>query len=617
MTRLLWLAAAVVAGTTPLCAQTRETEPNNSPATANTVALGGQAAGAIDVDEPGSPNHDPDYWTFDATSGDTLAFEMHAVFMPWLRLIAPDGTTVLADVGAPDHGYYSVTLHYVVQTTGRYFLFASDEDVGGGPDSYYTIDLYTNRFPKPPCAVAGEREPNDSFTTAVAVTLGSTIQGIICPEADKEFFRFHATQRTRLQIEVDRDPASPSPWWGYPALTLFANGLPFRDRRDWSSGNTLEYWVPDDRDFYALLHNRNGGVNNKYTITFRSLGPVPSGPGDPVTVRADSLDSPLALAAGPDGDLYVSDWSAGILRITTSGHRSVFVDKSVMTARGLAFDVSGNVLALAPTYGVYSISPSGERRLLISDPSGFVMGMTVGPDGSVWLTDLWDHAIRQYDRHGQLLHTYDVHQVLDGPQDVAISPSGELYFSAGSAIYRLVGDTPLLFVRDTTLASENPPVSPIGGLAFDVEGNLYVGSSNSGGIVLYDRNAVPLHSPFGWVPGAPAALAFGRDPDGSTNNRLFVLAGQPFFDPSARFHGFLAEVNPSGVVAPGWPIGFQASLQVSTEQAVAELLHPGTLSALQLDALDQRGNKNGRYDVGDLRAFLMANGVLASRRAAP
>ena len=72
--------------------------------------------------------------------------------------------------------------------------------------------------------------------------------------------------------------------------------------------------------------------------------------------------------------------------------------------------------------------------------------------------------------------------------------------------------------------------------------------------------------------------------------------------------GRLDELNPSAVADPGCPAGAPPA-QVSIDEAVHELLHPGRLSAQQLTALDQQGNNNGRYDIGDLRAFLIANGA--------
>ncbi|HJS42121.1 MAG TPA: hypothetical protein VJ755_01500 [Gemmatimonadales bacterium] len=52
---------------------------------------------------------------------------------------------------------------------------------------------------------------------------------------------------------------------------------------------------------------------------------------------------------------------------------------------------------------------------------------------------------------------------------------------------------------------------------------------------------------------------------------------------------------------------------------MAELLRPGngTLSLTQLTELDQRGNQNGRYDVGDLRALLIRIGLLTAPSPSP
>jgi hypothetical protein len=51
---------------------------------------------------------------------------------------------------------------------------------------------------------------------------------------------------------------------------------------------------------------------------------------------------------------------------------------------------------------------------------------------------------------------------------------------------------------------------------------------------------------------------------------------------------------------------------VTVAGVIAELLHPGTaLTAAQRTELDTRGNQNGRYDVGDVRAYLIATGTLS------
>jgi len=129
----------------------------------------------------------------------------------------------------------------------------------------------------------------------------------------------------------------------------------------------------------------------------------------------------------------------------------------------------------------------------------------------------------------------------------------------------------------------------------------------SGGISLYDRTGARIGKPYAWVPAAPRAIAFGRNADGSINRRIFVLANTNLGRIPTPENGTIFELHSSDPPPPP-PV-------VTVEDAVAELLDPGRLSAQQLEMLDQRGNKNGRYDVGDLRAFLVANGVLPAARA--
>jgi hypothetical protein len=51
--------------------------------------------------------------------------------------------------------------------------------------------------------------------------------------------------------------------------------------------------------------------------------------------------------------------------------------------------------------------------------------------------------------------------------------------------------------------------------------------------------------------------------------------------------------------------------------AVTDLLKGGVLTDAQRTDLDQRGNKNGRYDVGDLRALLLRTGTLSNQVLIP
>jgi len=66
--------------------------------------------------------------------------------------------------------------------------------------------------------------------------------------------------------------------------------------------------------------------------------------------------------------------------------------------------------------------------------------------------------------------------------------------------------------------------------------------------------------------------------------------------------GRVIEVNPDAVQHPGLPVGFTAPF--TPEVAAASLLGGGGLNAADVQFLDALGNRNGRFDVGDFRAYL-------------
>lgn len=591
MTRLLFLATAVVIAT-PLHGQTPEVEPNDSPATATKVALGATAAGVITRID--SLTRNPDWWTFDATAGDSLRFEFDGA---WVDLYAEDGKTRLADPRDP-------VIYYVVKKTGPYFLRVSTT-LGG--DEYYEIGLWTNRHAKPPCEVANDREPNDIPATARVVAFSERVDGILCPSRDTDYFRFHATRRMRVQIRIDRDTGSKPSAWGNPYVIVGNDRTDFHWKSDWRNGSVLELWVPETGDYVAAVSTRSG-ENIKYSLTVLSAGTVPTGPGEPAVPRADNMGSPVGFAVGPNGDMYVSDWDRHIWKVSPSGQKSLFIPDVQHSPISLAFDASGNLLVLS-WRGLTRVSASGQATTFIHSTHtwGDFEALAVAPDSTIWIATLF-RQIKHFDRDGQFLDSISVLTANPknpyGPGHIAFAPDGTLYFVAGDGIFRLVSRVPELFVRDTAGADQTDQSLAIAGFTFDVEGNLYVTHPYSGSITRYDRTGAEIEKPYAWIPAAPRAIAFGRNADGSTNRRLFVLANTNYQHLPSPLNGTIFELHSSDVDPPPQPP------QVTVEDAIAEMLHPGRLSAQLLEILDQGGNRNGRYDIGDLRALLIAKGVL-------
>src|SRR2546423_10583152 len=116
----LLLVVAAFAGATPMWAQDPipESEPNDSPGTADTAFPGGRIAGVKNTSE------DTDYWVINNVRvGDTIyadvdANEFHSSLVPYISLYAADGVTRLAS-GADWDGL-DPYLVYVAPRSGRY-----------------------------------------------------------------------------------------------------------------------------------------------------------------------------------------------------------------------------------------------------------------------------------------------------------------------------------------------------------------------------------------------------------------------------------------------------------------------------------------------------------------
>jgi hypothetical protein len=200
--------------------------------------------------------------------------------------------------------------------------------------------------------------------------------------------------------------------------------------------------------------------------------------------------------------------------------------------------------------------------------------------------------LRHFDPLGRLQESFDLTSIGGfnaGP--LGISPDGVPHFSNGSAMYRLVAGEAQLVFEDELIVWVP---------AFDEDGNIYVPNATTSRLTLYGPDGSVLADPFAIGPVTPFVPAFGREADGTTNARLFVTDGD----------GALLEMNPDAVDAPGWPVGFSAA-SLALDDVTGELLGAADmLTADELEFLDGLGNNNGRFDVGDFRAYLLATGQI-------
>ncbi|GAB1472469.1 hypothetical protein MASR2M66_33470 [Chloroflexota bacterium] len=119
-----------------------------------------------------------------------------------------------------------------------------------------------------------------------------------------------------------------------------------------------------------------------------------------------ALNAPRALAFAPDGSLYVAD---------SRNHRI------------LHLDLEGNILHEWGTYADGANIPIGDGTF--NEP----WGVAVGPDGSVYVTDTWNHRVEKFTAEGRYLKAWGTFgqgsapEEFYGPRGLAVDGQGRVY----------------------------------------------------------------------------------------------------------------------------------------------------------------------------------------------
>jgi uncharacterized protein (TIGR03663 family) len=178
---------------------------------------------------------------------------------------------------------------------------------------------------------------------------------------------------------------------------------------------------------------------------------------------------PRGLAVGPDGSVYVAD---------ANNHR---IQK---------FDAEGNFLL---AWGGQGVLDAGA-----GDPGKFnePWGVAVGPDGSVYVADTWNHRVQKFDANGNFITMWgrfgndEAPDAFWGPRGIAVGPDGKVYV-ADTGNKRIAVFDPNGANLDTIGSGGFDPGlfdEPVG-LAFAPNGTLYVADTWNQRIQMLTPNA--------------------------------------------------------------------------------------------------------------------------------
>lgn len=212
------------------------------------------------------------------------------------------------------------------------------------------------------------------------------------------------------------------------------------------------------------------------------------------------FNRPRDLAVAPDGTLYVAD---------TDNHRIQHLSRD------------GEVLH---TWGSFADISKGPA------PAGTFYepwGIAVGPDGSVYVADTWNHRIQKFSPSGEFIKMWgyfgqaEAPEAFWGPRDVIVDASGRLLVTDTGNKRIAIFDTNGNFLNQFGSEGFDPGqfYEPVG-MALDDQGRLYVADTWNQRIQVFEPDEAVGYSP---VNSWDVYAWFGQ----SLDNKPYLSFGGP------------------------------------------------------------------------------------------
>ncbi|MFZ3069532.1 MAG: glycosyltransferase family 39 protein [Anaerolineaceae bacterium] len=274
-----------------------------------------------------------------------------------------------------------------------------------------------------------------------------------------EMLKQPAMRSALWQIWFNRDYSEYATLTGDSSLTLAT----------WSPSDTLRMYIRKDVAVkiweFGITPEPEEPKVDPYAANTISLDP------DRVISVAGEITflSPRGIATAEDGSLYVAD---------SRNHRIVHLDSTGLFLN--AWGSYANVLDGSAPEGMFN------------EP----WGVAVGPDGSVYVTDTWNHRIQVFTADGQFLRMwseFNVSGMVDsfwGPRGIAVDADGRVFVTDTGKQRVVVFDSQGNYLtqfggRGMSPGQLDEPV----GIAVDDLGRIYVADTWNNRVQVFEPNA--------------------------------------------------------------------------------------------------------------------------------
>jgi hypothetical protein len=321
---------------------------------------------------------------------------------------------------------------------------------------------------------------------------------------------------------------------------------------------------------------------------------------------ASDLQSGGPLTIGPDGDVWVIDpFAAMVRRYDPVGGPKDTVDLSALTnlafEMDLAFSPAGDLYLTNGYDAIYKVV-SGVPQLAYQT-SPFVEGLAFDKDGYLYVGNGFLGRVTLLDPTLQVVNDPFARSHLGGPIHL-----GFLRDAGGAMTSRLLADN-VGFNLTLSYVGGAVEMNPTGmratGLRIGIDLLRVANATVKNGVVGGDyADTLRLTT----TPGpATWSVHSGTPPSGITLSAAGLFSGVPT---QAGTFSFAVRVDAAG------QFGYKSfAVTITNPTVTVDAASQHLLGGAQLDStlqryLDLQGNKDGRFDVGDFRALLRANGQL-------
>ena len=526
-----------------------------------------------------------------------------------------------------------------------------------------------------PAAVVAETEPNNAATEADRVALGDQATGEVNPAGDADYFVFSVPAATSLDIDVDAaQVGSPLDPTLELFSTDGVTSLAFNDDFDGLDSRIL-YTISVAGDYFIAIRgfDGGGGPGSTYTINFNQATPGPgdpttvfasglqgpggmafdgagnlfvaelaanrvsrvmpsgmtsvfasnileprgvafggsaellvaSGDGNVYKVSATGvptafltgLSIPFWIATGPDGSIWVADAGNETLRrYNESGALQQSVDVSSFGgAYFLAFSPAGE-LYFSNAFEIYKLV-GGQPQFFTQGPP-FLEGFAFDAAGKLYVANELRSRVILYAANGTVMADPFAVSNLASPVNVAFGRRADGTTSARLFASDFANGT-IVEMNPAGIGQPGWPVPSVLAFAKAALRAGVMGASYADTLTLAQPGVTPTWS-----------LKSGALPRGvSLGTATWILNGVP--EEAGTFSFRIRAEAGSRSGERNYSITVTEPALTVANVADRLLGVTGVLSADEVRYLDLLGNRNGRFDVGDFRAFVLSRPALA------